>query len=406
MKNGSFYIFSRPFFQKYFQLFLLLAPSFVIPIPKFTLQNNMKVYLAWSPEATEAANLLPSNEGRQLLVDRLIEMYGLLDLAEVFDVEPADSQDLRLFHSDEYVEELLRQENAEDDSKPEIKATRDKFGLSYDCPVFQGLSSYVLQVAGSSLSAADLLIQKKALGDKDQNVVINWYGGRHHCGRDRASGFCYVNDIVLAILRLRTRYRRIFYLDLDLHHGDGVENAFRHSKNVTTCSIHRHGVGFFPGTGAVSTTGTYNVPTERGLGDANFHLILRDYILPLLQKIAPEVVVIQCGADGLASDPHGEWNLTIPGFTKAVADVIENNPCSHVLLLGGGGYNNRDTARLWCHITKTVLGVNEEWTEIPQHSDLELFAEDHYQFWTEQVLHSKPGRLDENKDILSKLSLD
>lgn len=374
---------------------------FFIPVPYY-----MKVHLARSSEATETANLLPSNEGRQLLVDGLIEAYGLLELVDVFDVEPADSHDLRTFHSEDYVNQLLRDESAGEDANPEVTAVRDKFGLSYDCPVFPELGAYVQQVAGSSLSAADILVQAKSLGDNNQNVVLNWYGGRHHCGRDRASGFCYVNDIVLAILKLRTRYRSIFYLDLDLHHGDGVENAFRYSKNVTTCSIHRHGVGFFPGTGCVSTKGTYNVPTERGLSDANLNLIIQGYVLPLLHKESPEVIVIQCGADGLASDPHGEWNLTIPGFTKAVMDVIEKNPSSHVLLLGGGGYNHKDTARLWCYITKTLLGVEEEWTEIPPHRDLEVFSEDHHRFWTDDVLRAKPGRLDENKDLTSKFTFD
>lgn len=358
----------------------------------------MKVYLAYSSETTRLANLLPSNEGRQILVDTLIEAYGLHDLCEIFDVEPAELEDLCLFHSREFVEQLLLQ-SSENDDRDQKKLS--EFGLSYDCPVFVGLADYVKHIAGASLSAADILVSTRKSNSKDRAIVINWYGGRHHASRDRASGFCYVNDVVLAILRLRSVYRRIFYLDLDLHHGDGVENAFQYSKNVSTCSVHRHGVSFFPGTGANSKSGVYNIPTERGLGDAKLDQILQNLILPLLESEQPEVIVIQCGADGLASDPHAEWNLTIPGLTKAIMDVINYKSTVHVLLLGGGGYNNRDTARLWCNVTKSVVGVTEEWTEIPSHQELECFAEDHFQFWTDSTLRGKPGRRDENGEFIN-----
>lgn len=357
----------------------------------------MKVYLAYSSETTRVANLLPSNEGRQILVDSLIEAYGLHQLCNVFDVEVAELQDLCLFHSQEFVECLLSEYTK--NGTHDLNELSD-FGLSYDCPVFDGLAEYVQHIAGASLTAANILVSAKKNSSDGRSVVINWYGGRHHGNRDRAAGFCYVNDVVLAILRLRTAFRRIFYLDLDLHHGDGVENAFRYSKNVLTCSIHRHGVGFFPGTGAASSNGTYNIPTERGLSDMKLNQIVQNFILPILEKELPEVIVVQCGADGLASDPHGEWNLTIPGLTKAIMDVVNYKKSTHILLLGGGGYNHRDTARLWCNVTKTIIGVTDEWTEIPIHPELESFAEDHFQFWTDDVLREKPGRRDENGDFI------
>lgn len=365
----------------------------------------MKVHLAYSPQATLITNRLPSNEGRQILVDLLIEAFGLHQSCTVFKVEPAEFSSLITFHSPEYVKALLASsnksgiiENFGSDSIQLNARTLLEFGLTHDCPVFPELSDYVRYVAGASLKAADLLQSARKKG-QEQTVAINWYGGRHHCGRSRAAGFCYVNDVVLAIIRLRKSFRRIFYLDLDLHHGDGVESAFKFSKNVVTCSVHRHGPGFYPGTGSVSTLGAYNVPTNRGLGDAALKSIMDSYIQPLIEREAPEVIVVQCGADGLASDPNAEWNLTLKGLAQVITNIITSNKACHVLLLGGGGYNHRDTARLWSYITKTIVGDSTEWVEIPQHRNLEDFADDRFLFWTEAVLHAKPGRRDENTPV-------
>lgn len=353
----------------------------------------MKVYLASCDETSRLANLLPSNEGRQILVDSLIEAFGLHEFCEVFDVEPADEFELQKFHSNEFVEELLREREIGGAATAQLDTS---YGLSYDCPIFPELKTYVERIAGSSICAAEKLLECKRNPQSERTAVINWYGGRHHCLKEKAAGFCYVNDVVLAILKLRTRYRRIFYLDLDLHHGDGVENAFRFSKNVTTCSIHRFDVGFFPGSGALSDTGTYNFPTKRGLSDATFRQIVENKIIPLLEQEQPEVLVIQCGADGLASDPHGEWNLTIKGYTDALLTAVNSVTSAHIMLLGGGGYNHRDTARLWCYITGQMANVSEEWTTIPSHPNLEQFHEDRFQFWTDGVCRAKPGRRDEN----------
>jgi acetoin utilization deacetylase AcuC-like enzyme len=118
-----------------------------------------------------------------------------------------------------------------------------------DCPVFVGMFEYMLRIAGSSLEAADQL-NKRA-----HDIMINWDGGniifkhagRHHCKRDSASGFCYVNDIVLSILKLHEVFQRVVYIDIDIHHSDGVEEAFEYSKSVYTISFHYKQVGFFPG---------------------------------------------------------------------------------------------------------------------------------------------------------------
>lgn len=173
------------------------------------------------------------------------------------------------------------------------------FGLDYDCPIFPELPEYVEFLAGASQISARLL------GNDTFDIAIHWDGGRHHAKRSKASGFCYVNDVVLSITELRKYYQRIMYLDLDLHAGDGVESAFLHSKNVLTLSLHRYDPGFFPGTGSLDLIGkgkgkyyALNVPLKKGLTDENFSVLFDHIIQPAFIKFNPDAIVIQCGCDG------------------------------------------------------------------------------------------------------------
>ncbi len=125
--------------------------------------------------------------------------------------------------------------------------------------------------AGGSIDAA------VKLNNKSSDICINWAGGLHHAKKGEASGFCYVNDIVLAILELLKRHRRVLYIDIDVHHGDGVEEAFYVTNRVMTVSFHRFGNGFFPATGGLSDLGAgpgryyaMNVPLRAGLDDFSF----------------------------------------------------------------------------------------------------------------------------------------
>lgn len=110
-----------------------------------------------------------------------------------------------------------------------------------DCPVFAGLSDHVLWISGGTLTAARQLLNNEC------DIVMHWEGGRHHAHSDEASGFCYVNDIVVGILELQIKFNKILYVDIDVHHGDGVQNAFYSTSRVFTLSFHRHEIGFFPG---------------------------------------------------------------------------------------------------------------------------------------------------------------
>jgi histone deacetylase 8 len=172
----------------------------------------------------------------------LIRSYGLFDKIQVIKAFKATRQDLEAFHSKDYLDHCDKTMSNDDLEKLDLM-TQDgeSFGLEYDCPLIPDISTMISWIAGGSLAAA------QALNQKEVQVAINWGGGWHHGQRDEASGFCYVNDIVLAVQHLRKVHDKILYIDLDVHHGDGVENAFNFSPKIFTFSLHKYENGYFPG---------------------------------------------------------------------------------------------------------------------------------------------------------------
>lgn len=163
--------------------------------------------------------------------------------------KPASREQMLEFHCREYIGKeltliidfIMTAEYNQGNESTEYLEKLQEFGLESDCPVFDGLGEYVKWVGGASISAA------QALCENTHDVVIAWDGGRHHTGRSHAAGFCYINDIVLAIFQLHNVFQKVLYIDIDIHHGDGVEKAFELSQRVFTLSFHRFDSGFFPG---------------------------------------------------------------------------------------------------------------------------------------------------------------
>ena len=199
-----------------------------------------KVGYAFSHALCAAADRLPSNLGRSTFVHSLVAAYGLVQRMQLIPPRPSRA-DLLTAHTDEYVNFLLALDRP--DAPPPSEADLARFGLEHDCPVFAGVAAYAALVVGATLAAAWAL----AAGTLD--IAVCWDGGRHHAFRDRAAGFCYVNDIVAGIFALQQRFARVLYLDVDIHHGDGVQAAFRFSPRVYTCSFHLHEPGVFSGDG-------------------------------------------------------------------------------------------------------------------------------------------------------------
>jgi acetoin utilization protein AcuC len=179
---------------------------------------------------------------------------------------------------------------------------------------------------------------------------------------DRASGFCYVNDPVLAILALRERGWRVCYVDIDAHHGDGVQFAFYADPNVLTISTHERGDRLFPGTGFVEEHGegagqgySVNVPLEPYTDDPVYHEAFEAVVPPLLGAFKPDVVVAQLGIDSHHTDPLTHLSLSIQGFARAVARIVELSP--RLVALGGGGYDLTNVARAWTAAWAVMNGV-------------------------------------------------
>jgi histone deacetylase 1/2 len=210
--------------------------------------------------------------------------------------------------------------------------------------------------------------------------VINWAGGLHHAKKAEASGFCYVNDCVLAILELLKKHQRVLYIDIDIHHGDGVEEAFYCTNRVMTVSFHKYGE-YFPGTGDVLDIGygegknyAVNFPLNDGMDDESYRSIFRPVIGKVMEMFAPGAVVLQCGADSLSGDRLGCFNLSLKGHADCVEYVKSIGV--PVLLLGGGGYTLRNVPRCWTYETAVMLGEDIK-DELPYNDYFEYFGPDH-----------------------------
>jgi acetoin utilization protein AcuC len=284
---------------------------------------------------------------------RLMEAYGLTTLkdAPVHRPEAAPEAAIARYHHPEYIEMLKA---CNDGMHPRAAAL---FGLGPgDNPIFRGVWDCARLVAGGSLLAADLI----ARGEVDR--VFHFAGGLHHAADQRASGFCYVNDAVLAIMRLRERGLRVAYVDIDAHHGDGVQAAFYRDPNVLTISTHERGERLFPGTGFVSEAGegagvgySVNLPLEAYTDTAAYLPAFEEVVPPLLHAFRPDVVVAQLGVDAHRTDPLTHLQLDIQGFARVVQRIAELSP--QLLALGGGGYDLQNVARGWTAAWAVINGI-------------------------------------------------
>lgn len=270
---------------------------------------------------------------------------GWLDPANWIESPVAGAETLGRFHEPAYVEALRRA-----DERGEITAeTRSRYNLgNSENPVFEGVFRRASTSVGGSVAAAE-----QALSGR---TAYHPAGGTHHGRPGRASGFCYFNDPVFAILTaLDAGVGRLVHVDLDAHHGDGVQDAFADNPRVYTISIHEK--DRWPHTGALDDTGggqSCNLPVAAGFADADLELLLNDAVLPLVRRAAPELMVVTCGADGLAGDPLSRMSLSNRALWVAAAALVSEAPGS--VVLGGGGYNPWTVARCWAGLWGVLNG--------------------------------------------------
>eukprot|EP01086_Lenisia_limosa_P006935 TRINITY_DN261_c0_g4_i2.p1 TRINITY_DN261_c0_g4~~TRINITY_DN261_c0_g4_i2.p1 ORF type:complete len:392 (-),score=6.02 TRINITY_DN261_c0_g4_i2:68-1243(-) len=294
----------------------------------------------------------PMKPHRVRMTHNIMLNYRLYEHLDIFKPHRASENDISRFHSDDYVRFM---KSITPESMPDHQLGLQRFNIGEDCPVFDGMYELAQISAGGSVGGA------VKLNHGVSEIAINWAGGLHHAKKSEASGFCYVNDIVLAILELLKYNSRVLYIDIDIHHGDGVEEAFYTTNRVLTLSLHKFG-DYFPGTGDLRDIGiskgrcySVNIPLDDGITDDYYHYIFNPVLDYIMKWFRPSAIVLQCGADSLAGDRLGCFNLSIEGHAKCLELVKSYN--LPLLLLGGGGYTVRNVARCWAF--ETAVAINK-----------------------------------------------
>jgi acetoin utilization deacetylase AcuC-like enzyme len=305
----------------------------------------------------------PMKPFRLIMLQDLIWSYGIQNYLNLKYPKKFLKENFKNFHSSNFLDKLSdKKKFFENRFHKSIEKYLPDHILD-DCPILSGLKEYCQRYSGASLSAA-LELNKNGI----QNT-INWSGGLHHGKIDSFSGFCYTNDIVLAILELLRNFRKILYIDIDVHHGDGVEEAFYLSKRVFTLSFHHFGRFFFPESGNISNRGiaegknySMNIPFDEGLTDHSFEYISIPLISKVIENFNPSVIVLQSGADSLSRDKLGVFNLSILGHSSCINFLKKTG--IPLLVLGGGGYIPENVVRCWTFETSLLINKNIS-NEIP-----------------------------------------
>mgnify|MGYP001036396393 FL=1 len=262
----------------------------------------------------------------------------------------AAPEQLTRFHTPDYVAALMRAEATQ--SVGEAERLRHGLGVNGN-PVFREMFRRPATGAGGTMLAARLT------AGRGGGIVHVPGGGTHHGRADRASGFCYLNDAVLGLLTwLDAGLSNILYVDIDAHHGDGVQDAFHDDPRVFTLSVHE--AGRWPFTGAVKDRAgrgqaARNIPVPPGFNDSEMEHVLHHAILPIARRLQPEAIMLQCGADALEDDPLARLSLSNNAHWMVVRALMGLG-VQRLIVLGGGGYNPWSVARCWAGVWATLNG--------------------------------------------------
>ena len=289
-------------------------------------------------------------------VRRTLYTMGLLSGAGVREVVPvaADRTTLKMFHTARYLQALKRSQGG----KWDAEAMRMGIGAAGDCPVFPGMYDYAILAAGATLVGANLILSGEA------DIAFNPSGGYHHAFEEKAAGFCYINDVALACMVLAEAGKRVLYLDVDVHNGDGVAHAFYSRSDVMTISLHENPKVLFPGTGFEDEIGEgqgrgycVNLPLPVGTYDRAYLHAFESVVPPLVEAYNPDVIVFELGADTLAGDPLAHLHLTNNTYVEVINHLLRTG--KPILATGGGGYHVENTVRAWS-LAWTVLSDQDQ----------------------------------------------
>ena len=302
----------------------------------------------------------PLRNTRLALTHELCQAYGLLSLptTQLVEARDATEEEVAAFHRPDYVDVLRAADRGH------MPPNLWDYGLgTSDNPIFPGVYAWSLLTTGASLQAMELV-------DAGQvDCAFNIAGGLHHAAAARAAGFCYINDAAVIIKHMVRQGRRVAYVDIDAHHGDGVQFGFYDTDRVLTISIHESGESLFPGTGFVEEIGrgrgigyAVNAPLLPGSDDEIFLWALDQVVPPLITAFKPDVLVTQLGADTHRTDPLTNLALTTGGFAEAVRRL--QPLCRKWIALGGGGYNLENVPRSWT-LAWAIMNRREVPDEMP-----------------------------------------
>lgn len=295
----------------------------------------------------------PFKPGRGKHFIELLNRYSLLseENQKIIKPEPIDEELLYLAHTKYYIDLLKRAD--EGDFRFEMLEAGLGTG---DNPIFKGMYRFALISAGGTHQGALMLANNEA------RFVFNPIGGFHHGGRDHAGGFCYINDLVIAITDLVRKGMRIAYIDIDVHHGNGVESAFYNSNKVLTISLHESGKTLYPWSGFENETGAedglgYNVnmPLLKGTDDEVYMYAFDSIVPPLVKSFNPDIVFAQIGGDTHKDDPLAHFMLTSNGYKHVIKSI--NDISNKIMATGGGGYNEYKTPALWAQAWAIFCGL-------------------------------------------------
>ncbi|MGI9477586.1 MAG: acetoin utilization protein AcuC [Hyphomicrobiaceae bacterium] len=274
----------------------------------------------------------------------LLRCLGWFDPGAFVACPPASRDVISTYHDEPYLDALQR---AEDTGIVEPSdRVRFNFG-NMENPWFSGLFERAATTVGGSILAAKIAMQGR--------TVFHPSGGTHHGLPDRANGFCYFNDPVFAVLTfLEAGLQRIAYVDVDAHHGDGVELAFKRDPRVMTISVHEADRWPYSGTQSAPSDGIINLSVPAGCNDSEFTFCLDEIVLLELDAFDPEAVVITCGTDALAGDPLSRMRLSNRCLWDSVVAVCAMAP--RRVIVGGGGYNPWTLARCWTGLWGVLQG--------------------------------------------------
>ena len=283
-------------------------------------------------------------EGHPLNIDRVWPSLDLLKIMNwvsneqlVFN-EPASIDELTIFHDIDYLRILQKAEKFQDLELKEKKKYNLGVGVN---PIFKEVYSRPASAAKSSMRAIEFLASNKA------EKILNFSGGTHHGRKNFASGFCFLNDCILAILKAKEfGFNKILYIDLDAHHCDAVQDYFLDDDKVQLISIHENNK--WPRTGKIEESkinNLMNIPVPENFNDNEMLFILDELIMPYCKSINPDITIIQAGTDSLKDDPQSKMILSNSAYWHVISMLKDIS--TKTLILGGGGYNPYITAKAW-----------------------------------------------------------